>query len=119
MNIYIRSLIIVLFALTAAGSSCSKKDKPAVEMDAAATDKTVESTTETIGKASGDAINETANVGGEAMNATPDVIEEAEGEIGKIVGAAEGMANKAMGDVEGISEEVLEEKVKQQLGVSD
>jgi len=124
MNNYIKTLMIVLIALTATAFSCSQKDEAGSEMGAAAEDAadTVESgandTMNQVGSLDYDAADAMAGADEEAGTLVEDMsaaaMAGADGEVGSIADEAKDMAKEAMDNVEGMSEEELLEKAKEE-----
>ena len=124
MNNYTRILVAILFALTATAFSCSQKDEPAAEVDAAVksgTDAAKEASKEVMSKAEEMSDEMTTEAEG-AVKAAMDEVE-GSGEVAKIVDEAKDMAGEGLSNVEGMSEEELkkkaEEAVREKLGVND
>ena len=107
MNNYIKTLMIVLIALTATAFSCSQKDEAGSEMGAAAEDAA-----DTVESGANDTMNEVGSLDDDAA----DAMAGAEGEVGSIADEAKEMAKEAMDNVEGRSEEELLEKAKEEAG---
>ena len=127
MNNYIKTLMIVLIALTATAFSCSQKDEASSEMGTTAEDAadTVESgAVDTMNEVGGSLDDDaTADADEEAGNVVEDITATASGamagaagEVGSIADEAKEMAKEAMENVEGMSEEELLEKAKEEAG---
>lgn len=132
MNNYTRVLIAVGFALITSAFSCSQKDEPVAEIDAA-----VKSGTE-MAEEGNQAMKEADGLGEKAMSGAGDLSDKAmieadkaaktamdqtEGEVANLVDQVEGMASDGLADVEGMTEEELKKKAKEKamekLGVSE
>ena len=127
MNNYIKTLMILLIALTATAFSCSQRDEAGSEMGAAAEDAA-----DTVESGANDTMNEVGSLDYDAADAMAGADEEAgtlvedmsaaasaamagaDGEVGSIADEAKDMAKEAMDNVEGMSEEELLEKAKEE-----